>query len=127
VEGNGRARRSTAGELRPATPHALPTSFALNRAYIAPLVCMPVILRQPGPGCALTRKNPPMPPVVSLLHRPQLLSEWEEAGRCIDVVTDGSPGDFTEIVSQGKSGASTTSAIRSAIRHLVVATDTPPA
>ncbi|KAI9774132.1 MAG: 2-dehydropantoate 2-reductase (Ketopantoate reductase) (KPA reductase) (KPR) [Geoglossum simile] len=58
----------------------------------------------------------PVPPIVLLL---QLLSEREEAGRCIDVVTDGSSdkqgGLTTEVVSQGNG---------SIIKHLVVATKT---
>jgi len=57
-----------------------------------------------------------------------LLSEWEETGRCMDAVMDGSSdkqgGFTTEMVSQYKSGASATG---STIKHFVVATDAPPA
>ncbi|KAH0562072.1 hypothetical protein GP486_003224 [Trichoglossum hirsutum] len=67
----------------------------------------------------------PAPPVALLLHRPELLSEWEKAGRCIDVVTDGSSDKqrsfTTEMISNDKSDANATSSI---IKNLIVTTKT---
>ena len=67
----------------------------------------------------------PVPPVILLLHRPGLLSGWEEAGRCIDVTTDSSldkqRGFITEMVSKDNSNANATGGI---IKNLVVTTKT---
>lgn len=67
----------------------------------------------------------PAPPVALLLHRPELLSEWEEAGRCIDVVTDSSSdkrrGFTTEMVSNDNGDANATNSI---IKNLIVTTKT---
>jgi hypothetical protein len=67
-------------------------------------------------------KSNPNTPITLLFHRPSLATEWEKAGRCIEIVTNGIPdrqnGFSVEII-----GGTEAKELR-AIQNLIVATKT---
>ena len=70
-------------------------------------------------------KKPSPPPVTLLLHRPCLASEWEECGKCIEIIRNGSSEKQYAFDTELLAHDNTSALPGGLIRNMIVGTKAP--